>query len=225
MSKNIGKNISRTLRQEFESGTKYPKGSDFDWLEPHFFALTRVILPGKKNSRLLIEMPPKQVTALIDQELAAQELVLANKHAKEKKRKNEKLKQLKAELQAMKDRFELIKEKSAGEERQIKKIRQELAKRNRENGSLRSENATINQALEEQELKAAAAKAKILEKDRRIGELEELLKRQQTAMIAHNVSSGEQEDQSFKTPSTVLDQSIVKVSSNKPLDGSYASKQ
>lgn len=225
MSKSTGKTVSRILRQEFESGAKYPKGSDFDWLEPHFFALTRVILPGKKNSRLLIEMTPKQVGTLIDQERADQESVLLNKHAEEKKRKSRKLKQLKTELQAVKGQLELIKEKAAGEEHQLKKIRQELEKRNRENFSLRSENATINDALEEQESKAAAAKAKILEKDRRIGELEELLKRQQAVMIAHNVSSGDQEDQSFKTPSTVLDQSIVKVSSNKPLDGSYASKQ
>jgi len=47
----------------------------------------------------------------------------------------------------------------------------------------------------------------------------------QAAMIAHNVSSGAKEDRSFNTSPTVLDQSIVKVSSNKPLDGSYASKQ
>lgn len=182
-------------------------------------------MPGKKNSRVLIEMTPKQVDALIEQERADQELVVTSKHTEERKRKDRKLKQLKTELKAVKDQHESLEEKAAGVERQLKKARQDLEKQTRENAQLRSENATINETLEEQESKAAAAKAKILEQDRRIRELEELTERQQAAMIAHNANSGDKEDRSFNTSSTVLDQSIVKVSSNKPLDGSYASKQ
>ncbi|WP_237858432.1 hypothetical protein [Pseudomonas sp. PGPR81] len=225
MSKSTGETISRTLRQEFESGEKYPKGWNFDWLEPHFFALTRVVLPGKKNSRLLIEMTPDQVDALIDQERADQKTTETTKHAEEKKRKNRKLKQLKANLKALQEQLESLEDKSADQERKLKKAHQGLEKASRENADLLSEHSAMAEALDEQRSMTAAEKAKHLEKDRRIRELEELSERQKAAMIAHNVNSGDKEDRSFNTSSTVLEQSITKVSSNKPLDGSYASRQ
>lgn len=225
MSKRTGETISRTLREEFESGTKYPKGWNFDWLEPHFFALTKVVLPGKKNSRLLIEMTPDQVDSLIDQERADQKLIEGTKHAEDKKRKNQKLKQYKAELKALQEQLESVQGKVAGQERQLKKALQALEKATNENADLLSEHSAIAETLDEQRSKTAAEKAKHLDKDRRIAELEELLERQKAAMIAHNVNSGDKEDRSFNTPSTVLEQSITKVSSNKPVDGSYASRQ
>ncbi len=60
------------------------------------------------------------------------------------------------------------------------------------------------EALDEQRSMTASDKAKHLEKDRRIRELEDLSERQKAAMIAHNVNSGDKEDRSFTTSSTVL---------------------
>lgn len=162
---------------------------------------------------------------MIEQERADQEKTVIEKYAEERKLKSRKVKQLKTELQQKEELIASLQDTAAKAVRRTRKIEKELEEKLKENTELWNENEMGNLQQEEAASKAASAKAKISEQAARIAALEELTKRQQVAMIAHNVSSGDKEDRSFNTPSTALEQSHIKVTSNKPLEGSYGSNQ
>ncbi|WP_122316155.1 hypothetical protein [Pseudomonas cichorii] len=225
MSKFLGVTLSRTLRQEFNAGKKLPKSIDLEFLAPHYVAITKVVFPGKTNGRLLIEMTPKQLKALIEQERGNHEDLVTQRFDTERKRKNLKIKKLKAELQHNHEQIESLTQTAAGSAKRTRKIEKELDEKLAENHQLWNESIELNSILEDTSCKLSDACALIRDQSAEIAKLNEHIKRQKRAMEQYNIASNDLEDRSFNTGTTVLEGSIVKVTTNKPVDGSYGATQ
>ena len=233
MTEQVGSTKARVLRKDYERGVKLPKAAAVVEDLGFYFAVTKVVLPGKTNKTTLIEFRPSDVQGLIeavrDEEFARRK----KQWAKRSKKKDQNIAELMELLSEQSD-------KATSNDSSVAELDAALAKANKRADRMErnlTEARSKHEVLEKTHARVGAdfkiARGDVQSQAGEITRLNAMLVQQQGALealeqvnarlmylIDHPSEQEEQEFARMRSASDLLDRPTI-IRGNKPYPGHH----